>query len=82
MMSSAALWMYVCYLYARFPGLHDPNSKPVTYWPEIDATLSSLIAFVTGIVGIPLYWYSRRNMLRAKRANQSDWRTTTIETTT
>lgn len=44
----------IVYLYVRYPGLYDPSSRPVTYWPEIGAMFNTVIAFLTGVIGTPV----------------------------
>ena len=48
----------ILYLYVRYPGLYDPSSRPVTYWPEIGAMVNTVVAFVTGVIGTPVLWKS------------------------
>jgi hypothetical protein len=48
----------IVYLYVRYPGLYDPSSQPVTYWPEIGAMVNALIALLTGMIGTPVLWKS------------------------
>ncbi|MGB7324439.1 MAG: hypothetical protein WBD31_06175 [Rubripirellula sp.] len=43
---SAFLGGRIPYLYVRYPGLVDPPSRPVDYWPGLEVELSSYVLIV------------------------------------
>ena len=49
---------YITFLYLAYPGLIDPPSKPVDYWPEIGVFVHQILAGLFAVVGIPTFWLS------------------------
>lgn len=60
--------LYTAYLYLRYPGLTDPPSRPVDYWPQIGAEINMILAVVAGLIGIPTFWLS---LIALRRGSQS-----------
>jgi hypothetical protein len=49
-----ALAGWISYLYYRYPGLNDPPSHPVSYWPELEVELSTLAIVVATPVALAI----------------------------
>ncbi len=45
---------WISYLYYRYPGLIDPPSHPVSYWPDLDVELSTLAIVVATPVALAI----------------------------
>ena len=69
--ASAGSVLYIVYLNLRFPGLYDPTSRPITYWPEIDAMVFGALAVIIGAVGLPIFWKSRTSLQSTTRRDGS-----------
>ena len=69
--ASAGSVLYIVYLNLRFPGLYDPTTRPITYWPEIDAMVFGALAVITGAVGLPIFWKSRTSLQSTARRGGS-----------
>ena len=65
-----ALAVFILYLYIRYPGLSDPPSRPVDYWPELEAFMSSIAIGIGLLIGLPVFLTSlatwRRLRLKSK----------------
>ena len=45
---------WISYLYWRYPGLIDPPSHPVSYWPELEVELSTIAIVVATPVALAI----------------------------
>ena len=51
---------FILYLYLRYPGLDDPNTRPERYWPKINVAVHTIICIIAGSAGLPIFIYSFR----------------------
>ncbi len=51
---------FILYLYIRYPGLDDPDTRPERYWPGYAVLAHSIISLIAGSVGLPIFIYASR----------------------
>ena len=62
---------YIAYLCLQYPGLTDPPSRPVDYWPEIGGFTNSFLAPIAACIGVPVLLYSRSAYRRRKSETET-----------
>lgn len=62
----------ITYLSFRYPGLNDPPSSPVDYWPEVVVSVSSIVIVIGLLIGLPVFLTSVATLRRFRAQSRAD----------